>query len=151
MKKKSRFNEKFQEYISTWARLKEPNLTDMLTRLVKLWNRIEDLEAVIDSLPMAGKEWINYNKLLLKMIGQWNLLLVRMGLCYTAIPYITKEERVKSPREMIEINGKLKEFGKQVEKQVKKRINKGGARQWKDGTPINAVVKKKEKKKKNAI
>ena len=144
MKKKTQFQEHFEEYTKTWARLREPHLRDMLTQLIKLWNKIEEMWATIDQID-DPKEWMNRMKILLKAIGSWNLLLTRMGLTYTAQPYLTKEERVKTAKEMIEINGKLKEFGKQVEAHVKKRLNKGGRRTWKEGTPIQ--MKKKEKKK----
>lgn len=149
IKKDSRFNEKFQEYVSTWSRLNEPNLKDMLTQLVKIWNRIEDLDITIDNEEVGSKKWMDYNKLLLKMIGQWNLMLTRMGLTFTAQPYIPKEERMKSAKEMIEMNNKLQDFGKRVESSVKKRVNPGGARTWKNGIPLEIVEKKKKEKKKD--
>lgn len=145
IKKKTRFDEKFQEYISTWSRLSDPNLKDMLTQLIKIWIRIEDLDAAIDELEVGSKNWMNYNKLLLKMIGQWNLMLTRMGLTFTAQPYIPKEERMKSAKEMIEMNNKLQDFGKRVESSVRKRVNPGGARRLKDPLPIEVIRKKKEK------
>lgn len=145
IKKKSRFDEKFQEYISTWSRLSDPNLKDMLTQLIKIWIRIEDLDTAIDELEIGSKNWMNYNKLLLKMIGQWNLMLTRMGLTFTAQPYIPKEERMKSAKEMIEMNNKLQDFGKRVEASVRKRVNPGGARTWKKGTPLETIPEKKKK------
>ena len=149
MKKKTRFEEHFQEYIQTWKRLREPHLRDMLVQLIRLWNQIEDMWNTIDAI-QDPKEWRANMKLLLDMIGKWNLVQTRMGLTYSSQPYITKEERVKTAKEMVELNSKLIEFGKQIETHVKKRLNKGGQRTWKQGDPINAVVKKKKEKKKDA-
>jgi len=93
---------------------------------------------------IGDPEWVRKNQLLLKMIGQWSLLLTRMGLTYTSQQYIpVKEREVETAAELIELQNKLSEFAKEKEKLIKKRINVGGARRPKNGPPITIRRKKK--------
>jgi len=147
--KEDEFQEMFKEYVAKYARLQvEPSMRQHLVRVIKLWFRIEEMEAGLDAIPMQSKDWIQMNKLLLDMITKWSLLLTRMGTTYTGQQYIPVDDReIQSATELFELQEKLNGLAKTKQVAIKKRLNPGGARRPQDGPPITIKKKKKEKNK----
>lgn len=145
-----RFTKMFQEYVAKYSRLAdEPSMRNHLRRVVKLWFMVEELEQTLNQMSVGSKEWIKSCKIYISLITEWSKLLTRMGTTYTSMQYIPVSKRETQPAsELIELQEKMNEFAKEKTKEMRKRVNPGGARRPKDGPPINIRVKKKKKVKK---
>lgn len=143
----------FQEYVKVYARLtKQPAMRHHLMKAIKMYFRIQKLEEDLDKgVQVNFKEWLAKNKLLLDMLGKWSLFLTRMGLTFTSQQYILKEDKVQSATELAELEEKLMNLGKEKQKMIRNRINKGGERRLEEGPPINIVSKKKLEAKKKEL
>ena len=146
----SRFKEIYESYSNNFPKLHEkPGWQAMLVRLCKLQIEIENIEAEIElawNLDTNGRqEYFKYVGKLLKLVQLWNLILTRMGMTFTASPYIAvKDREVKAPSEIVQMQEKIKKIAETMQKE-RKRLNKTGRREAKhENLAENAERREKE-------
>jgi len=155
--REKRVKEIYDEYARAYSqRLDAPQVRQMLHQMCRLWVEIESLWTLVyfywNVDDNGRKQYFYYLKQVKELITTWNLIMTRLGLTWTAVPYLEKGKRqVQSASEIAKMESKAKEIGERIRKDLRKktskRTSKGGRRQVKNGVPLLTVGREKKKEK----
>lgn len=96
--------EKVQEYLRNYPHLRNPATIDLLYETVKMWQRIQRLESIMEK--MEAHDPIEASKMMAKiknMTMAWVRMLGNLGISFTRQQYKTKKKMVQPPVERLKM------------------------------------------------